>query len=328
MKKIVPITIGNRSFSSNVFYAPLAGCSDYPFRMMSSIHGKPALHFCEMVKMDALIRYDKGTFGMLEYASSMRPIGAQLCGSKPEIAAQSAKILEELGFDTIDLNCGCPVDKVTKDGSGSGLLKDPQKIGDIVSNIVSAVNIPVTVKMRAGWDDDQLVYREIVRIVEAAGASAITLHARTREQGYSGQAQWGWIRECVEAATKIPVIGNGDVFAPQDALRMLEETGCHGILIARGTMGQPWIAEDIRRLDEGVSIEEKSIQERREYLLQHFEFTKAHQNERKALLDMRRVGCWYFSKAKRTRQFRDAIVHAQTLDEIEQLIKSFPVGED
>lgn len=328
MKYIKPIQIGKREFSSNIFYAPLAGCSDYPFRMMSALFGKPGIHFCEMVKMDALIRNDVGTFHILDYAASMHPIGAQLCGSKPEIAGQAARMIEELGFDSLDLNCGCPVDKVTKDGSGSGLLKEPYRVGDIVANMVSAVKIPVTVKIRAGWDEDQLVYKDLVRIVELAGASAITLHARTREQGYTGNAKWPWISECVKAATKIPVIGNGDIFTAQDALKMLEETGCHGVLVARGTMGQPWIAEDIRRLDAGLPIHEKTLADRRQMLLEHLHYTKIYQNDRKALVDMRRVGCWYFPKAKGTRQFRDAIAHATSLSDVEELIKTFPFGDE
>ncbi len=294
---------------------------------MSSRLGKPGLHFCEMVKMDALIRYDLGTFQILDYASQMHPIGAQLCGSKPEIAGQAARILEDLGFDSIDLNCGCPVDKVTKDRSGSGLLKEPYLVGDIVSNIVASVNIPVTVKIRAGWDEDHLVFKDLVRIAELSGASAITLHARTRAQGYTGNAKWHWIKECVETAKTIPVIGNGDIFKAEDALRMIQETGCHGVLVARGTMGQPWIADDIKRLASGQEVIERSLQDRREILLDHFSWIKSYQNDRKALVDMRRVGCWYFPRARGTKQFREAISHASSLDEVEKLIRTFPFDE-
>ena len=159
-----PFQMGKKVLPSNIFYAPLAGCSDFPFRKMSAKY-RPGLMYCEMVKMDALIRSDVNTFHLLDYDASMHPIGAQLCGSKPEIAGKAAKIMEELGFDVVDLNCGCPVDKITKDGSGSGMLKNPELIGEMVSNMIAAVKIPVTVKIRAGWDENSINAVEITRIV-------------------------------------------------------------------------------------------------------------------------------------------------------------------
>ena len=320
---IRPLAIGSLQLPINVFYAPLAGCSDYPFRSMSSMY-KPGLHFCEMVKMDALVRADQGTFQILNYDDSMHPIGAQLCGSNPQMARKAATIIQDLGFDLIDLNCGCPVDKVTKDGGGSGLLKMPHRIGEIVSEMVSAVTIPVTVKIRAGWDDDSIIADEIVRIVESAGAKAITVHGRTREQGYEGRARREWIRNAKQAAVKIPVIGNGDIFTPYDAFDMLYETGCDGVLIARGTMGQPWIVDDIRSLSRGEDIREKSLEERRAHLLRHFEETLAFRSGRKALIDMRRIGCWYFNASCGVKAFREAISHAQSIDDIRELINSYP----
>ena len=239
-----PFQLGNLKLKSNIFSAPLAGCSDYPFRKMVQDFGA-GLCYCEMVKMDALVRYDEGTFKLLHSDPLMHPIGAQLCGAKLELAAQSAVILEDLGFDIIDLNCGCPVDKVTKDGSGSGLLKNPWLIGDILHQMVNAVKVPVTVKIRLGWDDDQIVCEEITKIAELAGAKAITIHGRTREQGYSGQARWEYIKKCKQVAKDIKVIGNGDIFSCENAKEIFEQTGCDGILVARGTMGAPYIFEDI-----------------------------------------------------------------------------------
>src|SRR3984957_5266185 len=150
-----PFLLGKTVLRNNIFYAPLAGCPDFPFRRMSA-HYRPGLMYCEMVKMDALIRHDPGTYHFLDYSPDMHPIGAQICGSKPGVAAQAAKIIEDLGFDVIDLNCGCPVDKITKDGSGSGMLKTPELIGEVLANMVAAVRIPVTVKIRAGWDESQI----------------------------------------------------------------------------------------------------------------------------------------------------------------------------
>jgi tRNA-dihydrouridine synthase B len=317
-----PFYLGNLKLSSNIFYAPLAGCSDYPFRKMSSLYG-PALHFCEMVKMDALVRCDRGTFHLLDYSRDMHPIGAQICGSNPSIAGKAAKMIEELGFDSLDLNCGCPVDKVTKDGSGSGMLKAPLLIGECLANMVASVKIPVTVKIRAGWDENSLVFQDIVKIAEDAGAKAITLHARTRKQAYTGDAVWEWICQAKAVAKNILVVGNGDLFEPKDALEMFEKTGCDAVLIARGTMGQPWMVSDILALQETGSVPERTLEDFREALKQHFRYTREYCSEREAVVAMRRVGCWYFKKSKGTRNFRDAISHAASIDEIERLIEDF-----
>lgn len=325
--KIAPITLGKTTLPSNVFYAPLAGCSDFPFRKMSARYN-PGLMYPEMVKMDALVRYDPGTFHILDYSVDMHPIGGQICGSKPQIAGQAAKIIEDLGFDVVDLNCGCPVDKVTKDGSGSGMLKTPLLIGDIISNMVAAVKIPVTVKIRAGWGEDSLVFREIVRIAEAAGASALCIHARTREQAYHGPANWNWIREAKEEAKTIKIIGNGDLFTAQAAIDMFDQTGCDAVLVSRGTLGQPWICQEIRALAEGKTLAGHTALEYKHALLEHLDFIMGYGNERKAVVDMRRVGCWYIKKSKGTKNFREAISHAENINEIRQLILDFPVDDD
>jgi nifR3 family TIM-barrel protein len=303
-------------------YAPLAGCSDYPFRKMSARY-KPGLVFCEMVKMEALVRCDSGTLQLLDYSHDMHPIGAQLCGCNPRVAKKAAKMIEEMGFDSLDLNCGCPVDKVTKDGSGSGMLKNLRLIGDVVAEMASSISIPVTLKIRAGWDEDSLVVPEIVQVAELAGAQALTIHGRTRQQGYTGSANWDWISLCKKHATKIKIIGNGDVFSAEDALKMFATTGCDGILVARGTLGDPWIVDDIRRLAAGETLQERSIEERKEALLEHLSYIEAYFPERKAVVDMRRVGCWYFKKSAGTREFREAITKSQTLQEIETLIRNF-----
>jgi nifR3 family TIM-barrel protein len=284
---------------------------------------KPGLIYCEMVKMDALIRNDQGTFHLLDYDHTMHPIGGQICGSKPSIAGQAARIIEELGFDVVDLNCGCPVDKITKDGSGSGLLKNPQIIGDIIANMVAAVSIPVTVKVRAGWDDNSINSSEIARIAEQAGAKAICIHGRTRQQAYRGPANWDHIKACKSAVKELLVIGNGDLFDAASAQQMLEETGCDAVLVARGTMGQPWIADDIYRRLQGLPPIERSFEQWREALHQHFLYTRAYHSARRVIVDMRRVGCWYFKKCAGTRSFREQISHATTVEDIERLIVNF-----
>ncbi|MCC5832186.1 MAG: tRNA dihydrouridine synthase DusB [Chlamydiales bacterium] len=305
-----------------IVYAPLAGCSDYPFRRMSARY-LPDLMFCEMVKMEPLLRNLPGTYRMLDYTDEMRPIGGQICGSDPKLAGPAAKIIEDLGFDVVDLNCGCPVDKVTKDGSGSAMLKDPGRIGEIISNMVAAVKIPVTLKVRVGWDEKSINAEAVTQIAERAGAQTIYVHGRTREQAYRGPANWAHIKACKEAARKIKVIGNGDIFSAEAALRILDETGCDGVLVARGTMGQPWIAEDIRRALKSESPLEHSPEEYRQALLDHFTFSKQYKSEHGALIDMRRVCCWYLKDLPGVRELRKKVSHATSLDEVYELILAF-----
>lgn len=319
---IAPITLGSKVLPNNVFYAPLAGCSDFPYRQMSAKF-KPGLMYCEMVKMDALVRHDQNTFHMLDYAANMHPIGGQICGSKPHLAAKAARIIEELGFDVIDLNCGCPVDKVTKDGSGSAMLKTPQLIGEIIANMCAVVKIPVTVKIRAGWDEEQINAVQITRLAEEAGAAAICIHGRTRKQAYRGPANWDYIKACKQAARNIKVIGNGDIMDAASAHKMFAYTGCDAVLVARGTMGQPWIVEDIMRLAEGLEPLQRNLEECRQALYEHFLFTQAYYAPRRVAIEMRRVGCWYLKKSAGTRAFREQISRAESSDMVRDLILSF-----
>jgi tRNA-dihydrouridine synthase B len=312
----------NLELSCPILYAPLAGVSDFPFRKMSARY-RPGLMFCEMVKMEALVRQIPETLEMLAYDASMRPIGAQLCGSNPDLAGPAAKIIEDLGFDVLDFNCGCPVDKVTKDGSGSGMLKNPERIGEIIANMKAAVKIPVTVKIRIGWDDDHIVAPLVTEIAEKAGATAITIHGRTREQAYRGPAKWEPIRECKQVAREIKVIGNGDIFTADDALRMFSFTGCDGILVARGTMGQPWIADDIRIQMAGGSAKTKTWDDYKNILIDHYTCALATKSDHGALVDMRRTCCWYFKNVEGAKEMRSKASHAKSLSEIWELIDNF-----
>ena len=322
-----PFFLGKLKLSSNIFCAPLAGGSDLPFRRMTSFY-QPGLLFCEMVKMDALIRNDPKTLQMLQFEKEMHPIGGQLFGSKPKIAGPCARILEDLGFDSIDLNCGCPVDKVTKDGSGSGLLKNPQLIGEIISNMVAAVKVPVTVKIRTGWDAHSIIAPEVVKIAEAAGAVAICVHGRTRAQSYSGFANLDVIKECKLAAKNILVVGNGDIFDAAGAERMFSYTGCDAILLARGTLGQPWIIEDVYRHFSQLPAIIRTAKDLRDHFLLHFDHIIKTQPERKALLDLRRVGCWYLRKSKGVRSLREAINRSQSIEAVRDLIQQHPWDEN
>lgn len=315
--------LGSLKLPSNILCAPLAGCSDLPFRRMLAKY-KPGLMYCEMVKMEALLYHNVKTFHLLDKDPDIHPIGAQLCGSNPKIAAECAKIIEDKGFDVLDLNCGCPVDKVTKDGSGSGLLKNPEIIGEIISNMVAAVKIPVTVKIRAGWDSTSIVAPEVTRIAESAGAKAICIHGRTRAQAYRGPANWDYIKMAKAAAKNIKVIGNGDVINIVNAERMFKETGCDALLLARGTMGQPWLIEDIYNYFENIPVKTRSPIEGRDVFLEHLEHIVSYKPREKAHLDLRRVGCWFLRNIKGAKALRESINRSSSIEEIRQMIQDYP----
>jgi nifR3 family TIM-barrel protein len=320
-----PFYLGDLKLASNIFSAPLAGCSDYPFRKI--VHSfNPGLNFCEMVKMDALVRYDEGTFKLLHSDPFCHPIGAQLCGAKLELAAESARIIEDLGFDVVDLNCGCPVDKVTKDGSGSGLLKQPWLIGDILDKMINAVKIPVTVKIRLGWDDDHIVCEKITQMAELVGAKAITIHGRTRQQGYSGKARWEYIKACKDVAKTIKVIGNGDVFTVQDAHDLFQQTGCDGILVARGTMGAPYIFEDIEYFLQHGKEKIRTEGDILAIFKTHFGYICDYAEDRKALLDTRRVASWYLKTLPSAKDLKEKVFSTKDFEELKVFINNYSLS--
>jgi tRNA-dihydrouridine synthase B len=317
-----PFYLGPLELPSNILCAPLAGCSDFPFRQMLAKY-KPGLMYCEMVKMGALIHGNPQTLELLDYDPLMHPIGAQICGSCPNMAEECAKMVEDLGFDVLDLNCGCPVDKITKDGSGSGMLKTLDLIGEVLRRMVDAVDIPVTVKIRAGWDSNSIVGPQVTQIAEQAGAVAICIHGRTRQQAYKGPANWDYIRECKEVAKEIKVIGNGDIFNPESAEKIFSHTGCDAILLSRGTMGQPWLAEDIYKHLSGEPVGKRSAIECRDIFLEHLEYIVAYRDERKAVLDLRRVGCWFLRNIKGACQLRESLNRCKHPDEFRKLINDY-----
>lgn len=319
--------IGTLILKNPVIYSPLAGVSDFPFRKISA-HYKPGLMYCEMTGMEPIVRGIKETYRMLEYDESMRPIGAQICGSDPLLARRAAKNIENLGFDVIDLNCGCPVDKVTKKGCGSAMLKEPELIGEVLAEMVAAVKIPVTIKVRAGWDDDSINASLITQIAEKAGAKAIFVHGRTRKQGYRGGANWAHIKACKEVANEILVIGNGDIFSPEAALCIVKETGCDGVLVSRGTMGQPWLVEDIMAAFEGRAVPSRTMEEKRKILLAHFDYSLQYKDERGALVDMRRIVSWYIRNMQDARRLRKQVMESKTTDEVRALIEAFTWEEN
>lgn len=320
MKK--KLKFGNLVLDHNVIYAPLAGVSDFPYRQISALF-RPALLYCEMVKIEPVVRRIPETMRMLDYDESMRPIGAQICGSDPELASTAAKIVEDLGFDVVDLNCGCPVDKVTKLGCGSGMLKHPEKIGEVLRAMVLAVKIPVTVKVRAGWDSSTINAPFITKIAEEAGAKAIYVHGRTRQQGYVGNADWQVITECKKAAKEIVVIGNGDVFSPESAMQMMQETGVDGILVARGTMGNPWICQDILRAFMNETPDCRTGMDRKKMLMQHLLFSSKYKDARGTLVDAKKLISWYCKNIFQAKALRKEVMELTHFSEVQNAIDKF-----
>lgn len=317
-----PFFLGDLELPHNLIYSPLAGCSDYPFRKIAKRYGA-GLVYCEMVKIDALVRNDPHTYRILDYDPSMHPIGAQLCGSKISLIKESARIIEDLGFDVLDFNCGCPVDKVTKDGSGSGMLKNPRLIGDMIAEMVASVKIPVTVKIRLGWDEDSICAEQITQIAELAGAKAIAIHGRTREQGYSGHANWNPIADCKRKSESILVIANGDLFDIQKAAACAETTVADALLFSRGTMGQPWLAEDVLRSFQGKEPIVRGVLDIKKAMIDHFEEIIAYHEDKRALLDFRRVGAWYLKRCIGAKDLKIQLNRASSVLEVMQLVRDF-----
>lgn len=300
----VPFQYGPLTLSSNVFFAPLAGCSGFAFRKVGAQY-KPGLMYCEMVKMQALARLDQETLHMLDFDHTMHPIGAQLCGADVALAGPCAQIVQELGFDAIDLNCGCPVDKVTKDGSGSALLKEPDRIGELIAAMRARVQIPVSVKIRSGWDQESITCAKITQIAEAAGATAVTVHGRTRAQGYRGPADWSTIKECKQVARNVLVLGNGDLFDFGALKAMFEMTHCDGFVIARGSLGQPWLCQQTQMTEDREA--KSTLQMSLEHLVQHVEWAARYAGPAKALIELRKAGTWYLQRHSSAKKLKSSL---------------------
>ncbi len=311
--------LGNLELKNNLIMAPLAGCTDLPFRQMLS-HYSVGLMYTEMAKMEALVRQESSTYRILEKDEGFHPIGAQICGSNLSLVSSSCRILEDLGFDTIDYNCGCPVDKVVKDGSGSAMLRNPLLIGDVIAEMVNSVDLPITVKVRIGWDDDNINILDIVEVAEKAGAVAITIHGRTRKQKYTGKSNWEWIKKSKEVAKTIQVIGNGDVFSPEIAKERFDTTYCDGLLIARGALGSPWLFDNIGAYCKGETAFFPTKWDKIEALIKHIYYVLQFQNEKKALLDIRRISCWYLKDFDNSKGIRKLLMRAKTPEEALQIL--------
>jgi tRNA-dihydrouridine synthase B len=312
-------SFANLLLPNNIFYAPMAGHTDLPFRRIASSF-RPGLFFCEMVKIEGVVRKCKETLRMLEYTPEMHPIGAQICGSNPLIAMDAAKQIEALGFDWIDLNCGCPVDKVTKDGSGSALLRDLPLMRKMIASLVRSVRIPVSVKVRSGWDEATICVSSLVRMAEEEGATAITIHGRTRKQKYEGVSNLAYIEEGKKNAQKIIVLGNGDVRDSSSAERMFQMTQCDGLMIARGALSAPWIVQEIRSSALKIPFTKPSPIE---ILLLHFSFLEEYYPKEKVIFHMKRVACYYLKGMKGVKKLRVTCNHASSVEEMKSAIALF-----
>ncbi len=313
------LRIGNVTLENNVILAPMAGVTDPPFRLLCRELGA-GLVCMEMVSAKAIYYNNKNTEELLQVHPGELPASLQLFGSDPEILSAMAARIEERPYSFIDLNMGCPVPKVVNNGEGSALMKNPKLVEQILTAMVKAVHKPVTVKIRKGFDDKSINAVEIARIAEASGVAAVAVHGRTREQYYSGSADWDIIRQ-VKEAVKIPVIGNGDVDSPQKAKRLLEETGCDGVMIARAAQGNPWIFRDtVHYLQTGELLPPPTNAEKREIVLRHAAMEEQYKGEYTAVREMRRHLAWYSFGMPGSAKFRQTINLMETMEELKKSV--------
>ena len=307
-----------------VIFAPMAGISDTSYRKIIK-EMNPGLIYAEMVSDKAICFDNEKTMKMLIMDEKERPISQQIFGSDLDSFVKAAKIVEKtMKPDIIDINMGCPVPKVAlKNQAGSALLKNPKKIKEIVSSVVKAVDIPVTVKIRSGWDENNINAVEVAKICEEAGASAIAVHARTRSQGYSGKANWNIIKDVVNAVN-IPVIGNGDVVSPELAKQMLDETGCAGVMIGRGAIGNPWLINNcVNFLEKGSYNDDISIKDRIEMMKKHLDMLIKDKNERTAVLEFRTHLMYYFKYLPKSKETKVKLCQAKSKNEILEILNEY-----
>ena len=312
---IKKLKIGNVELKNNILLAPMAGVTDLSFRKICKKYGEPGLVCTEMISSKGLFYNDKKTEQFLKLNEEKRPIAIQIFGSDPEIMGKAVKIVEKYA-DIIDINMGCPAPKVVKNGDGSKLLLNLELISKIVKEAVKNTEKPITVKIRKGWNDENIVAVQAAKIIEEAGAKAITVHGRTREQYYSGQVDLDIIKE-VKKEVKIPVIGNGDIKSAKDAIKMFEYTGVDGIMIGRGILGEPWKMKNIiAELQGNKEIIEKTPKEKFEIIKEHIELEIQEKGEYVGIREMRKHICWYLKNLKDSSKVKQIINQLETKEEV------------
>ena len=317
---IQTLKIGNVSLKNNLILAPMAGVTDLPFRLLCKEQGAGLLCM-EMVSAKAIYFNNKNTEELLTIDDREPPVSLQLFGSDPDIISEMAKKIENRPFSILDINMGCPVPKVAGNGEGSALMKNPKLVEEIVSKTAKAIKKPVTVKIRKGFDDEHINAVEIARIAESAGAAAVAVHGRTREQYYSGKADWDIIRQ-VKEAVKIPVIGNGDVTSPEAARQLVETTGCDGIMIGRGAQGNPWIFRQILHwMETGEEEPKPDLEEVKAMILRHARMLVEYKGVYTGIREMRKHVAWYTAGYPNSAKLRARVNEIESLEALEHLIQ-------
>lgn len=319
---IKPIKIGDIELENNVILAPMAGITDLSYRKICKKYGKPGLVCTEMVSSKGLYYNDKKTEKLLNMSGEKRPVSAQIFGNDPIIMAEAAKKIEKQ-TDIIDINMGCPAPKVVKNNEGSKLLLDGELIYKIVSEVKKTIEKPLTVKIRTGWDRENIVAPEIAKIIEEAGADLITVHGRTREDFYSGQVDLETIKK-VKETVKIPVIGNGDIRTSEDARKMFESTGVDGIMIGRGILGEPWkLKEIIDGLEGNTNPIEITPKEKLEVIKEHYRLAIEEKGDYVGVREMRKHICWYLKNLKNSTQIRQMINTEEDKEKVIAILEEY-----